>query len=212
MPGNPVFRDEWFKSYDPECVQFKRLKEGALYKVTGMDPAESKASNADYTAIITVGATYDPKPVCHVLEVKRRHWTTKEGVEQLFITFDKWGQHKSVVESRCAPPNKDAVIEEIEDRERIYQKYVNLYQVKPHKDKVTRAHAVQSMFQEGRVLFDTNDPEQQGLIDELTMFTGDQNFHDDRVDALVMALTDIKQFALTMGNRQPMKSAVGGSW
>ena len=212
VPGNPVFQDEWLKSYDPECTQFQRLKNGGLYVVTGMDTAESKASNADYTAIITVGATYDPKPICHVLEVKRRRLTTKEGVEQLFITFDKFQQHKSVVESRCAPPNKDAVIEEIEDRQRIYGKYVNLYQTKPNKDKVTRAHAVQSMFQEGRVLFDTTDPEQVGLIDELTMFTGDQNFHDDRVDALVMALTDIKQFALTQANKGTMQSAVGAGW
>jgi len=51
---------------------------------------------------------------------------------------------------------------------------------------------VQSICQQGRVYFDMNDPGQQALLSELTMFTGDQKFHDDLVDAFVYALTRIK--------------------
>jgi len=194
VSGNPVFKPEWMLGYDPESVAFQRELERGLYTVTGMDCAESKADSADYTAIITPAAGYEPKSLIYVCEVKRGHWTTKEGAEQLLLTYDKYQQHKSIVESRVTSDRGgDAMIQEIRERERIYGKYCNLYPVKPDKDKVRRAHFVQSLFQEGRVRFDLTDKNHQILINELTMFTGQQTYHDDCVDALVYALTEIKQ-------------------
>lgn len=192
VSGNPIFKTEWFKSYDPESVQFQRIKHDGLYVVTGMDCAESKSDHADNTAIVTLGATVGSKPDIYVLDVRAGHWSTKEGAEQLFRVFETYQQHKSVVEARVKAPYKDAMIEEIEERERIYGKYVNISSIRPVKDKVTRAMYIQSISQEGRVFFNFNDREQQKLLSELTMFTGDQNYHDDRVDAFVHALTNIK--------------------
>jgi len=192
VSGNPVFRAEWFKAYDPESVQFDRLRQRGLYTVTGFDGAESKADGADYTAIVTLSSTYEPNGDIYVREAFHDHLSTKQGAERLFVNFDKWQQHETVVESRCKEPNVDAIIEEIKERERIYSTYLNLRQIKPDKDKVRRAHAVQSICQQGRVYFDMNDPGQQALLSELTMFTGDQKFHDDLVDAFVYALTKIK--------------------
>lgn len=193
VSGNPVFRREWFKSYDPQSVQFQRLEREGFYTVTGFDGAESKADGADYSAVVTLSGTYGRNGDIYVREAFRDHLTTKQGAERLFVNFDNWKQHKTVVESRCKPPNVDAIIEEIHERERIYNTFLNLRQVKPDKDKVRRAHAVQSIVQQGRVYFDLNDPGQQALLSELTMFTGDQKFHDDLVDAFVYALTEIKE-------------------
>lgn len=206
VSGNPVFKPEWFKGYDPESVQFQRLRKETFYLVVGMDCAESKSDQADNTALVTLGAMYSAKPDVYILDVRANTWSTKEGAEQLFRVFDQYQQHKSVVESRVKPPGKDAMIEEIEERERIYGKYVNLLPVRPVKDKVTRAMYVQSMLQEGRVYFNKKDKEQQKLISELTMFTGDQNFHDDRVDALVHGLTEIKDTSLS---REAMSGGTG---
>lgn len=211
VPGNPVFKSEWFPNYDPDCSQFRdKIAHEIVYRVTGFDGAESKDSRADYTAIVTLGITHGKVPDVYVLDVQRDRWTTKEGAERLFIVCDKQKQNKSIVESRCKPPNKDAIVEEIEDRQRVYGKHINMYQVKPLRDKVTRAHAVQSICQEGRVYINRHDPAQQGLLEELTMFTGDQNFHDDRVDAFVMALTDIKQRG--QGQGITIKSGLEGAW
>ena len=127
--------------------------------------------------------------------MRRHRWTTKEGAEQLFQVFNEQKQNVSVVESRCKPPNEDAIIEEIRERERIYSQFINVRQVKPTTDKVQRAHVVQSLFQEGQVHFNRSDPAQALLISELTMFTGSQKFHDDQVDALVHALTEVKDRA-----------------
>ena len=195
VSGNPVFKPEWFKDYEPDSVQFERLQREGFFVVTGFDGAESKSTQADYTAIITLGATYGEKPDVYVLDARRHHWTTKEGAEQLFRVFNEQKQNVSVVESRCKPPNKDAIIEEITDRERVYSQFVNLRQVKPSTDKVQRAHYIQSFLQEGQVHFDRSDPGQALLISEMTMFTGSQKFHDDMVDAFVYALTEIKDRA-----------------
>jgi predicted phage terminase large subunit-like protein len=192
VSGNPVWRLEWLESYEPDSVKFRNEKGRGLYIITGFDGAESKDRQADYTAIVTIGVTFDKKPNVYVLGARHERWTTKEGAEQLFVEFDQQKQNKSVVESRCKPPNVDAIIEEIQERQRIYHTYINLYQVKPDKDKVRRAMAVQSWFQQGRVFFDMTDPGQQQLISELTMFTGTQKFHDDMVDALVHAITEAK--------------------
>jgi predicted phage terminase large subunit-like protein len=211
VPGNPVFKSEWFPHYEADSVQFRdKIAREIVYRVTGFDGAESKDSRADYTAIVTLGVTYGKVPDIYVLDVQRDRWTTKEGAERLFIVFDNQKQNKSIVESRCKPPNKDAIVEEIEERQRVYGKHINMYQVKPLRDKVTRAHAIQSICQEGRVYINRHDPAQQGLLEELTMFTGDQNFHDDRVDAFVMALTDVKQRGHSQGIQ--IKSALQGAW
>jgi predicted phage terminase large subunit-like protein len=142
---------------------------------------------------VTLSATYQANGDIYVREAFRDHLSTKQGAERLFVNFDKWQQHRTVVESRCKEPNEDAIIEEIRERQRIYGILLNLKQVKPDRDKVRRAHLVQSIVQQGRVYFDMTDPGQQALLSELTMFTGDQKFHDDLVDAFVYALTEIKE-------------------
>jgi hypothetical protein len=59
---------------------------------------------------------------------------------------------------------------------------------------VRRAHKITSMIQGGQVYFDTKDPGQQRLIDELIMFpTGD---HDDCADAFIGALERVQECSL----------------
>ncbi len=210
VSGNPVFRSEWFENYDKESVKFEQTRLDGFYIVVGMDCAESKSNQADYTAIVTLGATAGDHPDIYVLDVRRERWSTKEGAEQLFLVFDEWKQHVSAVESRVKAPSKDAMIEEIEERQRIHRKYVNLMSIRPTKDKVTRAMGIQSICQEGRVYIDRSDPKQQKLLSELTMFTGTQAFHDDMVDAFVHALANIRTRQGRM--HQTYKSAYADSW
>lgn len=210
VPGTPVFKAEWFQYYEPDSVQFERISKDFVFTVTGFDGAESKATQADYTAIVTVSATEGAKPDYYVRDVRRERWSVKEGAEQLLLTYDTYKQNQTVVESRCAPPNKDAIIEELEERQRIYHKYVNVRQVKPHRDKVTRASEIQSLIQDGRVYFDPRDKNQSHLMDELTMFTGSQDFHDDCVDALVYALKELKDREAT--HKVKIESTLAENW
>jgi predicted phage terminase large subunit-like protein len=196
VPGTPVFRSEWFKSYDPTDRQFDEDKRNSLYTCVGMDCAESKADQADYTALVTLAATPGKEPRIYCLDARKGHWTTKEGAEQPFQLLREYQQHWTGVETRVKDNTDqtggDAMIREIRERQSTYGQHVNLHPIRPVHDKVTRAMHVQSLCQQGLVRFNMQDKGQQWLLDELTMFTGDQNYHDDLVDAFVYALTEIK--------------------
>lgn len=195
VSGNPVFRAEWFKYYDKESAKFKEIKRDIVYRVLGGDCAESKATQADNTALVTLGATHGENPDIYVLDVKAGKWSTKEGAEKVLTSFKEHKQHKTVIESRVKEKSGgDAMIHEIRALEQTYGVHTNLYPVCPNRDKVSRAMDVQSLCQEGRVYIDSHDPDQKQLLRELTMFTGDQNYHDDRVDAFVMGLAEIKNW------------------
>lgn len=213
VPGNPVFRPEWIRSYDPESETYRKAQRDFVYTVVGMDCAESKSDQADYTALVTLAVTRGDKPDYYVLDVRRGRWTTKQGAEQLFLVYHEYHQHKSVVESRVKPPYGDAMTEEIRARETIYSEYVNLYPVRPIHDKVTRAMHIQSMVQEGHLYINPKNPNHQILRDEMIMFTGDQLFHDDVLDALVMAATDAKARTNRGGTSGvKIESGLAGSW
>ena len=215
VSGNPVFRVEWLRHYEPDTAMFRKIKAEGMYIVTAMDCAESKADSADYTAIVTLALSLGPKPDVYVLDVQRGHWSTKEGAERLFAVLNEFHQHKSLVESRvkdnAAHTGGDAMIAEIRDREQIYGQHTNLYPVRPVRDKVSRALWVQSIVQDGRVHVNKHDPNHQILIQELKMFTGDGTWHDDVLDAFVYALGDVKQRGQT-GVATVARSALEGSW
>lgn len=195
VPGNPIFKAEWFKTYDHESIAFERIKRDIIYIVTGVDTAESKASAADETWLITIGATDGANPDYYVLDARHNHWTSREGAAQVLQVFDTFCQHKTVAESRVKPKTNqagDAFIEDVKALEHLQGKYVNIYPIRPESDKVTRARYVQGICQQGRVYYDPNSKGQQAMMNQLTMFTGDQQFHDDAVDAFVYSLTDHK--------------------
>lgn len=193
VSGNPIFKLEWFPDYDPETVQFERLMCEGFYIVAGWDGAESKRDQADNSAIVVLAATYDKVPAIYCLTCKADHWSTKEGASNIVREYERLKWNRVILETRVKSPSKDAILEEIEDLERIQGINVNAIPVRPEKDKVTRAMMVQSLCQQGRVHINKNDPAQAALLNELIMFTGDQIFRDDRVDAFVYALDDIKR-------------------
>jgi predicted phage terminase large subunit-like protein len=207
VSGNPVFREEWLKSYDPGSVEFRKLEALGLYTVVGYDGAHSKQTSADYTALVVLQALPGPQPKVFVREVMRERWTNKEGVRMLFKLQEKWQQHKTVMESMS---EDSPAIEEARDQERYYRRPLYVHPVKPIHDKVTRAQNIQGMVQSGQLYVNKDDPAQQGLISEMIMFTGDGKFHDDRVDALVHGMTDIKETCANSG--MEIKSGIGESW
>lgn len=186
---NPPIQPEWIQSYDPESPDFKKHLSDGLYTVVAIDPAISKRDTADYTALLAVSATFEKEPKFFVRDVREEHWSMKETAEQVFLLFDQYQQHKTIVEEVAY---QKALLEEIRDRERVYRKNVNLYPVIPDRDKLRRVYNVQSLFQQGRVFINQNDPRHQRLKQELMMFDGKGKFPDDTVDALVYCLTDLR--------------------
>jgi len=186
---NPVFLKEWFNYYDPESVAFKEDLRKGLYIVTSIDPAISKKDEADYTAIVTKGATFDPIPKVYTLEVKRGHWSLRDTVREAFLTAEKWNQRETLVETVAY---QEALGQELRAEEENRRRNIGVVEIRPDKDKERRAHAVSPMYQNGQQYIDGNDRMQQRMIDEMIMFpTGD---HDDMVDAAVMGDQRIKDW------------------
>jgi len=189
ISDNPIFREEWLQSYEQDSAAWKDIEAQGLYTTVGVDPAISQRTTADNTAIITVSQTFDKEPRFYIRNVKCFKGTLREVAQQVIMTFTKYQQHRTVVETVGA---FKAVADEIREAERIEGMHVNMVEVTPVKDKAARAYAVQGLFQQGRVFVDFTDPVQQRLVDEMLMFTGESTslFPDDQVDALVYALTE----------------------
>ncbi len=215
VSDNPIIQEEWIRGYDPDTVEFKEIVKIGLYRVTGMDGAESKLDAADYTAIVTLGATAGKNPDIYLLDVKREKWTVPEGAAFLMSTYDRMKQHKTIVESRVSD-NKtrtggDALIVQIRAYEKIHRTYVNLYVVRPILDKVTRALHCQSLIQEGRFFVNFKDKSHVALVNEMIMFDGSGAYHDDQVDATIYAITEIIKWSNGTAQQQ-ITSAIGGNW
>lgn len=194
ISGNPVFRAEWVQSYTPdENIQYA-ARSGQMYVVVGFDGAVSKRDSADRTAVVALGVTLTPPHRIYCLEAYADRWTVKQGVQKLYNTSRRWNASMVRVESTVAPPHKDAVVEEIDDVQRIEGVPIPVEYFKPRSDKVSRAHVVQPLVENGQLFLNMEDLGHQELFTEMIRFTGEGTYHDDRVDALVAALTVCKRF------------------
>jgi predicted phage terminase large subunit-like protein len=191
VSGNPVFRREWFASYDPTSAHFEAVKGRGLHIITAVDGAYSLKKSSDYTAIVTIGVTREPEPTFYVLNVFRDRTTLPSAAEWLYSIASQYNSNLVFIESdKVNPPEKnDPLVMEFERVMTQHGRRFVLDWEHPRQDKVARAFEIQGLVQNRRVFFNQADQEQLALMNEMEMFTGDQKFHDDMVDALVHAIT-----------------------
>lgn len=211
---NPIFERHWFLPYDPESDGFQRLLQKGLYGVTSCDPAISKQDKSDYTALATLGATFEATPRIYLRTggVKRGHWTLHRTVSEFYTQYVFFLAKMGIVEANAY---QQALADEIEaymESERAHMEIIALH---VDKDKERRAHVVAPMVAKGQVFYDPNDPEHLALIDECVLFKpGYTNIKKDRMDAFVHGLTHLKEWSkrasvgsqakrVLPGNRQP---------
>lgn len=205
---NPIFIREWFRPYEPESAVFKNDLSKGLHHVIAIDPAISKKETADYTAICTIGSTFD-NPTKHYLRrdgCVRGHWTINKQVTELVRLYDKFQASQILVETTAY---QEALSQELRRWCEENRRHINIREIKPDKDKERRAHAVAPTVERGQVYYDPEDAGHIRLLDEAVLFpTGDR---DDQVDAFVYALKEQIEWGNRKGNA-PIKSAIGDSW
>lgn len=175
---NVVFRREWIDMNEVASPPDR----GSMKIITAVDPAISKADYADYTAIITIGAT-DQGDI-YVLEAKRGRWSVYESVAEIFKTKSRF-QPKQIY---CEEIQYQSALREVVNKEAKDKNIpISIHPLKTDRDKVRRAQSVSHFFEHGKVhlLHGQND-----LRNELITFpTGE---HDDMNDCLVYALMVIE--------------------
>ncbi|MFX0194836.1 MAG: hypothetical protein ACFFCW_01845 [Candidatus Hodarchaeota archaeon] len=197
VSGNPAYRQDWIKWYDPKSEFFLRQADNA-YVVATFDGSKSKRKGADEACLLIGFISPEKKPNIFIRKVVFHQGSIPDGVSLLFTNYEIAKFHKAIIEDDCIPTrtqpnNYGTYMLEVNRMQDFFNLHFKTQAVKPKHSKLERARRNQVYFQEGRVHFDYDDAGQQKLVNQLIMFTGDGKYPDDGVDALNMLLDECRE-------------------
>lgn len=193
------FKREWFANRYFDGPDFYRLPSGKVWFhpevrwLVVVDPAGGKTASADRTAIGVFGIT--PENDLLVLHMWAERIGVAEIVPKLLETCNAW---------RTPTKSIEYVIFEAEFLYNQYaedaQKTLGMPAVRRQstekKDKLTRALPAIIRAEAGQVLFPDAGPSREWVddcLEEMLAFTGDDDPHDDRVDAIAWAAREAQE-------------------
>ena len=150
----------------------------------GVDLAISMKENADYTAIVTVGV--DPSGRVWIVDAERKRVGFRDALEFIKEKAARWHPASIAIE---ATQYQAAVVEEL-----LRSTDLPVHQVRPDKDKLTRAQGLITRYENGLVWHSETLP--RYFTEEILSFGPDCE-HDDLVDAAVYAYMDTGDFGRT---------------
>lgn len=165
-----LFKGAWF--YD-------ELPTGGYREVIGFDGAFSKKETADYTAIVWM-RTYDNETF-YITKVVRDRFAPEE-LEPLFAlhNIQRLSWHVGGGEQATA---------------RLLEKYVQhgivINAIRANADKRGRAYPLSTAWNAGKVLLPREAPWLNEVLSEVDEFTGVGDKHDDQVDAMASAFSEL---------------------
>ena len=151
----------------------------------GVDLAISMKENADYTAIVTVGV--DDSGKVWIVDAVRERVGFRDALELIKEKAARWMPAGISIE---AVQYQAAVVEEL-----LRTTSLPVRQVRPDKDKLTRAQSLITRYENGLVYHSENLPAY--FANELLSFGPDCE-HDDLVDAAVYAYMQTSDYNKTM--------------
>lgn len=176
-PETQRFNREDFRYYRPGEADTSRM---AIY--TTVDLAISKHSDADYTAICTVGVTHENH--WFVLDLKYGRWNPSEILDEIFSTVSRW---RPIVVGIEAEAYQAAMVHFLE-KDMVHRN--SFFIVQPLKTrgkrKELRIDMMQPRFKTNTVWFPRGAaflPELEGELEAFTL-QGTTGLHDDLIDAL----------------------------
>jgi predicted phage terminase large subunit-like protein len=147
-----------------------------------VDPAVSTKQTADYTAMAVVGFTPDNQLI--LLEMVRERMEGPDIIPASARLMTKWGAGLIGIES---VGYQLTLIQEAR------RAGLPVKKLRPVTDKLARAFPLQARFEAHQVHFLADQPWITDLESELLVFRGDDEGHDDQVDALAYAAIERSQ-------------------
>ena len=165
----------------PEGVEERRML-NLVRVVIAIDPAVTAKAESDETAISVAGL--GPDGEYYVLGIEGWRVPPQQWAQKALDLYDYWGADKVVAEVNNGG---DMVIEPVRRAADAQGRSVNVEAIRASRGKTLRAEPVAALYEQGRV-------HHVGIFDEAE----DQmcsfpiaNEHDDLVDAIVYALSDL---------------------
>jgi phage terminase large subunit-like protein len=153
--------------------------------VVAIDPAVTSGEDSDETGIVTAGATADGH--FYVLSDDTLRATPNEWGKRAVEAYRKWKADRIVAETNNGGDMVVMVLQQVE-------RNIPVTKVHATRGKRVRAEPISALYEQYRVHHVGAFPQ---LEDQMVMWTPESNDSPDRLDALVWALTELKDGALS---------------
>ena len=188
--GGGLIKGEWFPRYTAlPPIQFRKIF---------VDTAQKTAERNDYSVFGVYGLGFDGN--LYVLDIIRGKW---EAWALEATTVDVWEKHNAIPEAQVGVVRQMMVEDKssgtglIQDIKK--KTAIPIVGIPRVKDKLTRLLDVQGYMQSGRVFLPAAAPWVSDFIAECESITADDTHaHDDQVDTLIDAITDMLGAAVNL--------------
>ena len=182
--GGDIIKGAWFKRYSV-LPRMKRI-------IITADTAQKTKQHNDYSVLLVAGVGHDGG--VYVLDLIRGKWEAPELEQKVSDVWNKYkslGVHKVYVEDKSSGTS---LIQNIQRKQRI-----PIEGVQVDTDKYTRVLGVQGYIESGYIYLPNDAEWIEDFIKECEAFTAtDSHKHDDQVDAMVMAITELMGGGVSM--------------
>jgi len=182
--GGDIIKGAWFKRYSV-LPRMKRI-------IITADTAQKTKQHNDYSVLFVAGVGHDGG--VYVLDLIRGKWEAPELEQKVSDVWNKYkslGVHKVYVEDKSSGTS---LIQNIQRKQRI-----PIEGVQVDTDKYTRVLGVQGYIESGYIYLPNDAEWIEDFIKECEAFTAtDSHKHDDQVDAMVMAITELMGGGVSM--------------
>lgn len=182
--GGDIIKGAWFKRYSI-LPRMKRI-------IITADTAQKTKQHNDYSVLLVAGVGHDGG--VYVLDLIRGKWEAPELEQKVSDVWNKYkslGVHKVYVEDKSSGTS---LIQNIQRKQRI-----PIEGVQVDTDKYTRVLGVQGHIESGYIYLPNDAEWIEDFIKECEAFTAtDSHKHDDQVDAMVMAITELMGGGVSM--------------